>query len=159
MLSRQEVPSLTALTFAAAVAGAAGDAGEERRLIGQALAAVEAGDPDVRLEVVDFISTSGHAAEAVELLEQRLKEALLQPALAVRQVLVAGIFSQLPFEDGDDWSGVFLGAPAGAWHEDHAEVSRAAWRDRVGVERPVVAQVIGDHGSALGPGKGHHLGI
>jgi hypothetical protein len=75
MLSGQEAPSLTALTFAAAVAGAARNAGEERRLIGQALAAVEAGDPDVRLEVVDFISTSGHAAEAVELLEQRLKEA------------------------------------------------------------------------------------
>ena len=75
MLSGQDAPSLTALTFAAAVAGAASNAGEERRLIGQALAAVEAGDPDVRLEVVDFISTSGHAAEAVELLEQRLKEA------------------------------------------------------------------------------------
>ena len=75
MLSSQDAPSLTALTFAAAVAGAAGDAGEERRLIDQALAADEAGDPDVRLEVIDFISTSGHAAEAVELLEPRLKEA------------------------------------------------------------------------------------
>ena len=75
MLSSQDAPSLTALTFAAAVAGAAGDAGEERCLIDQALAAVEADDPDVRLEVVDFISTSGHAAEAVELLELRLKEA------------------------------------------------------------------------------------
>jgi hypothetical protein len=75
MLSSQDVPSLTALTFAAAVAGAAGDAEEERRLIDQALAADEAGDPDVRLEVIDFISTSGHAAEAVELLEPRLKEA------------------------------------------------------------------------------------
>ena len=57
------------------MAGAAGDAEEERRLIEQALAADEPGDPDVRLEVIDFISTSGHAAEAVELLEQRLKEA------------------------------------------------------------------------------------
>ena len=75
MLTGQGASSLTALTFAAAVAGAAGDAGEERRLIDQALAAAEAGDPDVRLEVIDFISTSGHAAEAVELLEPRLKEA------------------------------------------------------------------------------------
>jgi hypothetical protein len=75
VLTSQDAPSLTALTFAAAVAGAAGDAGEERRLIDQALAAAEAGDPDVRLEVIDFISTSGHAAEAVELLEPRLKEA------------------------------------------------------------------------------------
>jgi hypothetical protein len=75
MLTSQDAPSLTALTFAAAVAGAAGDAEEERRLIDQALAADEADDPDVKLEVIDFISTSGHAAEAVELLEPRLKEA------------------------------------------------------------------------------------
>jgi hypothetical protein len=75
MMSSQDAPSLTALTFAAAVAGAAGDTGQERRLIDQALAADEAGDPDVRLEVIDFISTSGHAADAVELLELRLKEA------------------------------------------------------------------------------------
>ncbi len=75
MLSSQEAPSLTALTFAAAVAGAAGDTGQERRLIDRALAADEAGDPDVRLEVIDFICTSGHAADAVDLLELRLKEA------------------------------------------------------------------------------------
>src|SRR5882724_12262820 len=75
MLSSQDAPSLTALTFAAAVASAAGDAEEERRLLDKALAADEADDPDVRLEVIDFISTSGHAAEAVELLELRLKEA------------------------------------------------------------------------------------
>ena len=75
MLAGQGAPSLTALTFAAAVARAAGNTEEERRLIGQALAVDEAGDPDVRLEVIDFISTSGHAAEAVELLEQSLKEA------------------------------------------------------------------------------------
>ena len=72
---RQPLAWKSALTFAAAVAGAAGDTEEERRLIDQALAATEAGDPDVRLEVIDFISTSGHAAEAVELLEPRLKEA------------------------------------------------------------------------------------
>ena len=62
MLASQDASSLTVLTFAAAVAGAAGDAGEERRLIDQALTADEAGDPDVRLEVIDFISTSGHSA-------------------------------------------------------------------------------------------------
>ena len=75
MMAGQDSPSLTALTFTAAVAGAAGDTEEERRLIGQALAADEAVDPEVRLEVIDFISTSGHAAEAVELLEPRLNEA------------------------------------------------------------------------------------
>jgi len=75
MLADQDAPSVTALTFAAAVARAAGNTEEERRLIDQALAVDEADNPDVRLEVIDFISTSGHAAEAVELLEQRLKEA------------------------------------------------------------------------------------
>ena len=63
------------MTFAAAVASTAEDAEEERRLLDKALAADEADDPDVRLEVIDFVSTSGHAAEAVELLELRLKEA------------------------------------------------------------------------------------
>ena len=72
----QGAPSLTALTFAAAVARAAGNAEGERRLIDGALAAAdEAGDPDTRLEVIDFISVSGHAAEAVELLEPRLRQA------------------------------------------------------------------------------------
>lgn len=68
--------SLTALTFAAAAARAAGDAAEERRLIDQALAAADrADDPDLRLEVVDFINGSGHRAWAVELLEPRLRAA------------------------------------------------------------------------------------
>jgi hypothetical protein len=72
----QGAPSLTALTFAAATARVAGNAEEERRLIDRALAAAdEAGDPDTRLEVIDFISVSGHAAEAVELLEPRLRQA------------------------------------------------------------------------------------
>src|SRR5690348_11945505 len=76
----------------------------------------------------------------------------LQPALAVREIFIAGIFSEFALEGGDDSSGVFLGAPVGARHEDHPEVSRAAWGDRLGVERPVVAQVVGDHGAAFGPG-------
>jgi hypothetical protein len=75
MLADQDASSLTVLTFAAAVAGAAGDAEEERRLIEAALASDEADDPDVRLEIIDFISASGHAAEAIELLEPKLNEA------------------------------------------------------------------------------------
>ena len=72
----QDAPSLTALTFAAAVARAARNGEEERCLIDRALtAADETGDPGARLEVIDFISVSGHAAEAVELLEPRLREA------------------------------------------------------------------------------------
>ena len=74
MLADQDASSLTVLTFAAAVAGAAGDAEEERRLIDRALAEDEAGDPDVRLEIIDFISASGHAADAVELLEPKLNK-------------------------------------------------------------------------------------
>lgn len=75
MLPAQDAPSLTVLTFAAAVARTAGNAEEERRFIDQALAGDEAGDLDVRLEVIDFISVSGHAAEAVDLLEHGLREA------------------------------------------------------------------------------------
>src|SRR5580692_10773272 len=78
----QDPPSLTAVTFAAAVAGAAGDSAQERRLIDLALAATEvpaaaeAADSLVeRLKVLHFISSSGHPAEAVELLEPLLREA------------------------------------------------------------------------------------
>ena len=72
----QGEPSLTALTFAAAVARAAENATEERRLIDRALSAADqADDPDTRLEVVDFINVSGHPAWAVELLEPRLRVA------------------------------------------------------------------------------------
>lgn len=77
----QDSPSLTAVTFAAAVAGAAGNIEEERRLIDVALAATEvpaAAEPtdnlDVRLKVIGFIAASGHAGEAVELLEPLLRE-------------------------------------------------------------------------------------
>src|SRR5580658_10119073 len=73
--------SLTSVTFAAAVARAAGDPEEERRLIDLALAATEVtaaaeatDDLDARLKVIDFISASGHAGEAVELLEPLLRE-------------------------------------------------------------------------------------
>ncbi len=87
-------PDQTAVTFAASVARAAGDSEEERRLIDLALAATEApeapeatgdtqatqgaqeaGEPDARLDLIRFISTSGHPAEAVELLEPLLREA------------------------------------------------------------------------------------
>src|ERR1700683_3258115 len=78
----QDPSPLTAVTFAAAVAGAAGDSAQERRLIDLALAATEvpaaaeAADSLVeRLKVLHFISSSGHPAEAVELLEPLLREA------------------------------------------------------------------------------------
>ncbi|MGH3189104.1 MAG: hypothetical protein ACRDPY_06100 [Streptosporangiaceae bacterium] len=76
----QDSPSLTAVTFAAAVAGAAGNTEEERRLIDLALEAtevpaVESTDSlDVRLRVINFIAASGHVGEAVELLEPLLRE-------------------------------------------------------------------------------------
>src|ERR1700726_815121 len=82
-----------------------------------------------------------------------------KPAIAVRWILIARVFSELCLKGGDDPSGVFFGTPVAAWHEDHAEVSRAARRNRVGVQRPVVAQVIGDDGSALSPCDGQDLGI
>ena len=67
--------------------------------------------------------------------------------------------SELCFKGGDDSSGVCFGTPVAAWHEDHAEMPRAARRNRVGVQRPVVAHVIGDDGSALSPCNGQDLGI
>jgi hypothetical protein len=76
----QDPPSLTAVTFAAAVAGAAGNAAEERRLIDLALAATEIPAPAEsadrradRLKVIGFIAASGHPAEAVELLAPVLR--------------------------------------------------------------------------------------
>jgi tetratricopeptide (TPR) repeat protein len=66
-------PSLTALTFAAAAARAAGDAGTARGLLDQALAAAE--DPDTRLALAQHLSAGGRLADAVELLEARLREA------------------------------------------------------------------------------------
>jgi hypothetical protein len=86
-------------------------------------------------------------------------QTLLHPALAVREILIARVLSELCFKGGDDASGVGFGTPVAAWHEDHAEVPRAARRNRVSVQRPVVAQVIGDDGSALSPCHGQDLGI
>jgi tetratricopeptide (TPR) repeat protein len=70
-------PSLTALTFAAGAARAAGDAAAARRLLDQALAVAadpETGDPDTLSELARHLDASGRAAEAVELLEARLRE-------------------------------------------------------------------------------------
>lgn len=43
----------------------------------------------------------------------RSVHSLLQPALAVREIYVAGVFSELGLEGGDDSSRVFLSAPVG----------------------------------------------
>jgi hypothetical protein len=70
-------PSLTALTFAAGAARAAGDAIDARRLLDQALAVAadpETGDPDTLSELARHLSASSRDAEAVELLEARLRE-------------------------------------------------------------------------------------
>ena len=68
-------PSLTALTFAAGAARAAGDRAAARRLLDQALAvAADSGDPHTRSELARHLSASGRHAEAVELLEARLRE-------------------------------------------------------------------------------------
>jgi thioredoxin-like negative regulator of GroEL len=63
-------PSLTALTFAAAVARAAGDAQRARGLLDQALAAAE--DSDTRVVLAQHLSAGGRLADAIELLETRL---------------------------------------------------------------------------------------
>lgn len=73
LASGDGAPSVTALTFGAAVARTAGDGGKARRLLGQALDA--AGDPDTRLDVIEHLRESGRRAEAIELFEARLREA------------------------------------------------------------------------------------
>jgi len=65
-------PSVTALTFGAAVASAGGDSGRARRLLDRALAV--AGNPDTRLDVIEHLHQRGWRAEAIELLEARLRD-------------------------------------------------------------------------------------
>ncbi len=64
-------PSLTYLTFAACAAHAGGDVAGARRFMDAALASA---DPDMRLRLTAHLEVCGRAADAVELLEARLRE-------------------------------------------------------------------------------------
>jgi len=66
-------PSLTALTFAAAAARATGDTRRARGLLDEALAAAD--DPDTRVGITEHLRASGRVADAIELLEERLRKA------------------------------------------------------------------------------------
>jgi tetratricopeptide (TPR) repeat protein len=66
-------PSLTALTFAAAAARAAWDTRRARGLLDEALAAAD--DPDTRVDITEHLRASGRVADAIELLEERLRKA------------------------------------------------------------------------------------
>jgi hypothetical protein len=66
-------PSLTALTFAAATARAAEDAEAARGLLDQAFAAAD--DPDDRVGIIEHVRAGGRLADAIEMLEARLREA------------------------------------------------------------------------------------
>jgi hypothetical protein len=65
-------PSVTAQSFAAAVARARGDTAGCRRLLDQALAATS--EPDDRATLIDHMRRAGYVAEAIELLEAALRE-------------------------------------------------------------------------------------
>lgn len=65
-------PSLTYLTFAAAAARAAGDLGQARRLLDDAVR--QAGDPRARGRVTGHLLAHGRLADAIELLEARLRD-------------------------------------------------------------------------------------
>ncbi|HEY5986055.1 MAG TPA: hypothetical protein VIV12_06660, partial [Streptosporangiaceae bacterium] len=64
-------PSLTALTFAAAAARAAGDTTWARELLDQALSAAD--DSDVRVDLAQHLRAAGRLADALDLLEARLR--------------------------------------------------------------------------------------
>jgi tetratricopeptide (TPR) repeat protein len=70
--AREVQPSLTYLTFAAGAARAAGDAGQARRLLDDALRQAE--DPDTKLRLVAHLRVHGRFAEAIEPLESALRE-------------------------------------------------------------------------------------
>jgi tetratricopeptide (TPR) repeat protein len=70
---RRGSPSLTALTFAAAAARAAWDTRRARGLLDEALAAAD--DPDTRVDITEHLLASGRVADAIELLEERLRKA------------------------------------------------------------------------------------
>jgi hypothetical protein len=131
----QESSSLTAVTFAAAVARAAGDSEEERRLIDLALAATQVtaaaeatGELDARLKVIDFVSTSGHAAEAVELLEPLLREIPEDDFAA--EVYGAAISAAYALADE---------AEPGEREREHAAVARFADRSGLTALRDAIA--------------------
>lgn len=68
-------PSLAALTFRAAAARVAGEPGQARDFLDQALAAAdEDGDPGTRLEIIDHLRQCGLVADAIELFEEWLRE-------------------------------------------------------------------------------------
>jgi tetratricopeptide (TPR) repeat protein len=66
-------PSLTTLTFAAAAARAVGDAARARELLDQALTGAD--DPDVRVDLAQHLRMTGRLADALELVEARLRDA------------------------------------------------------------------------------------
>ncbi|HEX8009098.1 MAG TPA: hypothetical protein VF482_22035 [Trebonia sp.] len=67
-------PSLTALTFAAAVARANGGATEADRLLDQAFAAAEyADDPSLKVELIGVLPGHGRLADALDLLTGHLR--------------------------------------------------------------------------------------
>jgi tetratricopeptide (TPR) repeat protein len=66
-------PSLTVLTFGAAAARAAGDTEKARHLLDQVLATAD--EPELRTDLASQLRSHGRLAEAIELLEARLREA------------------------------------------------------------------------------------
>lgn len=67
-------PSLTALTFAALVARDAGDVARARALLERALAASVTSDSRVRWNVISHVGRSGRLADAITMMEARLRD-------------------------------------------------------------------------------------
>src|SRR5580704_16415100 len=84
---------------------------------------------------------------------------LLEPCLAVGQVLLAWVPDEDRLECGDDPSCISSGAAVIAGNENHAEMAGPARCYRFVVQRAEVAKVIGDDDTVLSTGQRQHFGI
>ena len=73
--------------------------------------------------------------------------------------VVAWILLDLSFEGLGDPPDVVPGSPAVTGHEDHSVVTGAARGDRLVVQGPEVAQVVGHDGAAFSASERQHVRI
>ncbi|HEY2580027.1 MAG TPA: tetratricopeptide repeat protein [Streptosporangiaceae bacterium] len=147
-------PSLAYLTFAAGVARAQGDAAQARRLLDDALR--QASDPADRLQVIAHLRRLGRVAEALELLEARLRDdpddqeaaqlyaAGIQDAFA--RVSAAETPGECPCGSGHVWPDCCASA-------EHAALGRFADQASLAALRDALASYLSRSGSGAAYGR------